>query len=156
MAIRKRSAGVVVLCDTEAGVRYLILRAYRNWDFPKGAIEAGETPLDAAIREVREETTLDDLVFRWGQDWHETKPYNGKVSRYYVASTQRLAVSLPINPEIGRPEHHAFLWASYEAASRLLPPRLVPILQWARALAGGGLSAAVKALPGENGTGSEP
>lgn len=28
------------------------------WDFPKGRIEAGETTLDAAIREVEEETSI--------------------------------------------------------------------------------------------------
>ena len=43
-----------------------MLRAYRNWDFPKGVVEPGENPLYAAVREVREETSLDALDFRWG------------------------------------------------------------------------------------------
>ncbi len=45
------------------GWRILVLRAYRNWDFPKGTLEPGETPLAAAIREVKEETALEGLEF---------------------------------------------------------------------------------------------
>ncbi|MGH8313228.1 MAG: NUDIX domain-containing protein, partial [Gammaproteobacteria bacterium] len=50
------SAGVAVLREAPAGRLFLLLRAWRYWDFPKGAVEPGETPLQAAIREVREET----------------------------------------------------------------------------------------------------
>lgn len=47
----------------EAGPRYLlILDGNRNWGFPKGHLDDRETPLDAARREVAEETGLDDLV----------------------------------------------------------------------------------------------
>ncbi len=53
------SAGVVVVRLAQRKLRYLLLRAYRNWDFPKGLVEPGEDPIDAALREVREETTLD-------------------------------------------------------------------------------------------------
>jgi 8-oxo-dGTP pyrophosphatase MutT (NUDIX family) len=40
----------------------LIRDSYRNWGFPKGHLEIGEPPADAARREVAEETGLDDLV----------------------------------------------------------------------------------------------
>ena len=104
------SAGVVVTRGEGAQRRYLLLRAYRNWDFPKGVVEAGEDPLQAAIREVEEETSITDLVFNWGYDYRETPPYaRGKVARYYVAETQRLEIHLPVNPELGRPEHDEFL-----------------------------------------------
>lgn len=46
-----------------AGPRYLlILDGNRNWGFPKGHLRDGESPLDAARREVAEETGLADLV----------------------------------------------------------------------------------------------
>src|SRR4051794_2319365 len=38
----RRAAGAVVFRRTERGVRLLVLRAYQNWDFPKGLIEPGE------------------------------------------------------------------------------------------------------------------
>ena len=54
----KRSAGVVVVRPTGAGWRYLLLRAFRNWDFPKGLVEPDEALLAAALRKAREETSL--------------------------------------------------------------------------------------------------
>ena len=61
------SAGVVVVRPADEGWRFLLLRAFNHWDFPKGMVEAGEEPLAAAIREVREESTIDDLEFAWGE-----------------------------------------------------------------------------------------
>lgn len=44
---------------------FLIIRdSYKNWGFPKGHLEADEPPALAAIREVQEETGLDDLSLR--------------------------------------------------------------------------------------------
>ena len=44
------SAGVVVVRPSEEGWRFLLLRAFTHWDFPKGMVEPGEQPLEAAIR----------------------------------------------------------------------------------------------------------
>ena len=60
------SCGVVIVSVVDRKLKFLLLRAYRNWDFPKGLVEAGEEPIDAAVREVREETALDDISFDWG------------------------------------------------------------------------------------------
>ena len=53
---RRFSAGAVVVRRASSGWRYLLLRVYRTWDFPKGGLEPGETPLQGAMREVEEET----------------------------------------------------------------------------------------------------
>jgi bis(5'-nucleosidyl)-tetraphosphatase len=126
------SAGVVVVTLAQRKLKYLLLRAYRNWDFPKGLVEAGEEPIDAALREVREETTLDDLSFDWGLEFMETGPYNkGKISRYYIARSMRTDVLLPINPDLGRPEHHEARWVDFSTALSMVSPRLQPVVQWA-------------------------
>ncbi len=131
------SCGVVVLRSTQQGCRYLLLRAYRNWDFPKGLKEPGETPLQAACREVTEETTLRDLQFRWGHDYRETEPYGrGKVARYYVAESPSGEVDLPVNPQLGFAEHVEFRWVTYAQACRLIAPRVLPVLEWAHRVSG--------------------
>jgi 8-oxo-dGTP pyrophosphatase MutT (NUDIX family) len=128
------SAGVVVVNLAGPEEQYLLLRAYGNWDFPKGLVEAGEAPLDAALREVREETTLEHLVFDWGTDFMDTGPYNkGKISRYYIARSEVTQVHLPINPELGFPEHHEARWVGFDTALSMVSPRLLPVVQWARA-----------------------
>ena len=129
------SAGVVVVSLEQRKLKYLLLRAYRNWDFPKGLVEADEQPIDAALREVREETTLDDLSFDWGLAFMDTGPYNkGKISRYYIARSKETHVSLPINPELGMPEHHEARWVDFAKAVAMVSPRLQPVVRWAHAI----------------------
>jgi bis(5'-nucleosidyl)-tetraphosphatase len=127
------SAGVVVVRRFPNGWRCLVLRAYRNWDFPKGMVEEGEAPREAAQREVWEETTLGDLRFDWGSEFKDTLPYaGGKVSRYYIAESPAGAVALSVSAELGRPEHDEFRWVSFDDAEDVLPPRLAVVLEWAR------------------------
>jgi 8-oxo-dGTP pyrophosphatase MutT (NUDIX family) len=126
------SAGVVVVRRVQEDWLFLLLRAFNHWDFPKGMVEVGEEPLAAAIREVREESLIDDLQFTWGVDSTQTGPYSaGKVARYYLAETRTAAITLPFNPEIGRPEHSEYRWVDYDSAVELVSPRVKPVLKWA-------------------------
>jgi 8-oxo-dGTP pyrophosphatase MutT (NUDIX family) len=128
-----RAAGAVVFRRSEREIRVLILRAYNNWDFPKGLIEPGEDALAAAKREVEEETGLAGLEYPFGDEFKETLPYAGrKVARYYLAETGEIELELPVSPELGRPEHHEYRWVSFHEAEDLLPPRLAIVLEWAR------------------------
>lgn len=127
------SSGVVVVRDTGDGWRVLLLRSYTYWDCPKGEVEAGEDPLATARREVREETGIADLDFRWGEEFIETPPYGkNKVARYYLAGTKGEEVKLGINPALGRAEHHEARWFTFDEAARVTVPRLQRVLQWAR------------------------
>jgi 8-oxo-dGTP pyrophosphatase MutT (NUDIX family) len=125
------SAGVIIVRGLPEP-HYLLLRAFEYWDFPKSVVEPGEDPFLGAQREVREETGLTELNFRWGGTYQETRPYGaGKIARYYLAEAREGKVFLPVNPILGRPEHDEFRWVDFEAARALLGPRLKPILNWA-------------------------
>ncbi|MBL8541610.1 MAG: NUDIX domain-containing protein [Betaproteobacteria bacterium] len=129
----RRAAGIVVLRRWPEGWSVLILRAYRNWDFPKGLLDPGESPLAAALRETREEAGLSHLVFRWGETFIDTEPYSGgKIARYFLAESPDGEVVLEVSAELGRPEHDEFRWATPDAAAALLPARLVRVLRWAQ------------------------
>ena len=115
----------------------LLLRAYRNWDFPKGLCEEGESPQEAAIRETGEETGISSLAFDWGDRFFETGPYNrGKTARYYLARTETESVEMGIVPELGRPEHHEYRWVSFDEAYDLTAPRVRQVVTWARQIIG--------------------
>jgi bis(5'-nucleosidyl)-tetraphosphatase len=132
MAEQRFSAGVVVVRETADGARFLLLRAYRNWDFPKGLVEPGEDPLAAAVREAEEEAGLTDLAFDWGTEFVETEPYaRNKIARYYLARTRMERITLKVNPALGRPEHHEYRWVDLTEAFALTVPRLQRVLAWA-------------------------
>lgn len=132
MNARRLSAGVVVVRADAGRWRYLLLRAYHYWDFPKGLVEPGETPLDGACREVEEETAIRDLAFRWGHDFYQTAPYGkGKIARYYLAQTGQEHIVLPVSAELGRPEHEEYRWLPYAEARALLTPRVQAVIDWA-------------------------
>ena len=126
------SAGVVVVREISQGWLFLLLRAFTHWDFPKGMVEPGEQPFDAAVREVREESLIADLEFLWGDGYMETGPYSrGKIARYYLARTHTNAVTLPVSAELGRPEHNEYRWVDMPDAIKLVSPRVLPVLKWA-------------------------
>lgn len=53
-------AGAIVLPHDNSTQVVLIYRAKENdWSFPKGHIEIGETPLEACVREIKEEIGLE-------------------------------------------------------------------------------------------------
>ncbi len=68
------AGGIVFRRLPDRSAQYLLIRdSYHNWGFPKGHLEDGETPADAACRETAEETGLDDLKLQGPIrviDWH--------------------------------------------------------------------------------------
>ncbi len=137
MSEQKLSCGVVVARKSDNGWLALMLRAYHHWDFPKGLRESGEDPLQAAIREVAEETGITDLAFEWGDRFFETGPYSrGKIARYFIATTGQERVVMGVSPETGQPEHHEWRWVSFDEAYDIGSPRVRQIVQWARQIIG--------------------
>ena len=137
MSEEKLSCGVVLARQTEAGFVTLMLRAYHHWDFPKGIAEEGEEPMEAALRELREETSIDTVEFEWGDRYMETGPYSrGKTARYYLASTEQESVVLGPSPDTGEPEHHEWRWVSFDEAHDLSAPRVREVVRWARQIIG--------------------
>jgi bis(5'-nucleosidyl)-tetraphosphatase len=137
MTESRLSCGVVLVRQSEAGWVTLMLRAYHHWDFPKGIRERGEEPMQAAQREVAEETGITELQFHWGDRYFETGPYSrGKVARYFIAETKLEDVVLEPSPETGEPEHSEWRWVSFDEAYDLGSPRVRQIVQWARQILG--------------------
>lgn len=63
MLPRDAAGGVVVNAEGKVA---LVHQNGNSWSFPKGGIDEGETPLQAAWREIEEETGLraDDLIYK--------------------------------------------------------------------------------------------
>jgi 8-oxo-dGTP pyrophosphatase MutT (NUDIX family) len=131
------SCGIVLARETKSGLETLLLRAFHHWDFPKGIQEAGEEPIEAAVRELREETSIADTDWQWGERFLETGPYSrGKTARYYLAATDQEEVVMGPSPETGEPEHHEYRWVSFDEAYDLSSPRVREVVVWARQIIG--------------------
>lgn len=136
-----RSAGIVIIRKTDniidGVIQYnvLLMRAYNYWDFPKGGIEENETALQAAIREVKEESGITDLTFKFGEQFYTTEKYgkNKKTVTYFIAETKELNVVMGISPTLGRPEHNEYRWLSFNDARMLTIDRITKVLNWAEA-----------------------
>jgi 8-oxo-dGTP pyrophosphatase MutT (NUDIX family) len=122
------SAGIVIY--RSGGERaFLLLRSAVTrrpvWEFPKGAIEPGETPRQAAIRELAEETGLEPGDYTVMEGFQEEERYvftrttGGeqvtirKQVTYFLAEWERGEIT--ISREASR-----FLWAPPVEARRLI------------------------------------
>jgi bis(5'-nucleosidyl)-tetraphosphatase len=137
----KLSCGVVPVRKVNDEWEFLILRCFKNWDFPKGMKDPDESPLAAARREFTEETGLKKIEIIADQRFIETEPYSqNKVARYYLGLvTDATEVKILPNPVTGIIEHHEFRWLNASETKLRLVPRLQKVLAWA-----------LENLPGQN------
>lgn len=129
--MKPKAAGCVVLRDND-GWEMLVLRTQDGSpDMPKGHIDTGETPFDAALRETSEEAGLDDITFPWGK---KRCLVGGTTVMHLVASHGSPSISP--NPETGKLEHASYAWVPIDEASEALDGcYLQPVVDWARRLA---------------------
>ncbi len=113
----EHSAGFVVLLK-ERPTKILLLRYPRGyWDFPKGHLEKNESTMQAAIRELGEETGLIGVkvIPGFSHDIHYSfRGPNGPIRKtvtFFLAETHNRQV------RISR-EHSGFAWMTFAEASR--------------------------------------
>lgn len=127
------SAGIIIKDYSEDGDRYLCLRAFSNWDFPKGRVEKNETIMQAALRELEEETGLciDDIKLLGLVAPIVHYKNKKKIAHYFLAERiSDLDPYLPINPDLGKPEHDDFSWLNLSEMQQMFPERLKEVLSW--------------------------
>lgn len=99
------------------------------WDFPKGTLEKGETGMDAALRETREEAGIRGI--RVVEGFKETARYftwiggirTPKFVAMFLGETKKAAVTLSW-------EHDRYEWLSYAAArERITLPPMKKVLE---------------------------
>jgi len=121
-------AGIVVVRKFKKEWKVLGLITNGEYDLPKGKMEKGEKPLDAAIRETAEESNITQLDFMWGK-----KEMNIKHLTFYIAATDQ-DPSVQPNPESGDMEHEGATWVSFKKIKSNIYPFLVPIIEWAESI----------------------
>jgi len=118
--LREFSAGFILFRPSPAGPLFLLLDYGKHWDYPKGHLEAGETPWDAALRELEEETGISRVTrvpgFEEKLAYFFYAPRKGRIYKtvtFFLARTKDEKVRLSH-------EHTGHAWLGYEEAlSRL-------------------------------------
>ncbi|MCM1114704.1 MAG: NUDIX domain-containing protein [Clostridium sp.] len=108
------SSGAVVYRNINGDTRFLLIKNKRsaNWGFPKGHLEMGETKVDAAKREVLEETGIHIRL----HEGFET------VSKYKIKNRIDKRVSIFVgttedtNTRIQETEIEDYIWLPYDKA----------------------------------------
>jgi bis(5'-nucleosidyl)-tetraphosphatase len=115
--MEERSAGAVVYRDTPKGRVYLLLQNAGRWDFPKGGVEEGESELQTVLREVEEETGLNDIKVTPGfrkvieYFYRRDRKNVHKQVVYLLASTASDKVKISF-------EHQGYGWFPYHDAMK--------------------------------------
>ncbi|MBD3342492.1 MAG: NUDIX domain-containing protein [Candidatus Lokiarchaeota archaeon] len=101
------SAGGIILGGEKVAI---VSNKGKSWTFPKGHVEQGETPLEAAKREIYEETGISDIQLIKGLGFYVRKKIKSK--------------GLVVKKKI-----HMFLFSSETSDLNLIDPEN-PIAKW--------------------------
>jgi 8-oxo-dGTP pyrophosphatase MutT (NUDIX family) len=119
-AVEVHAGGGAVWRERDGGLEVLLVHRprYGDWTLPKGKLDPGETHLQAALREVHEETAL---VCAAGPElaatWYVDNRGRSKLVRYWAMTVERDEGFAP-NDEVD-----GLHWVSLAAAPELLSYR---------------------------------
>ena len=126
-----KSCGVL-LFRSEPEESFLLMKHPHRWDLPKGHVDPGETEIECALRELREETgiTADEITldpcFRYSTQYviREKRLGGTEVLKTLVVFLGRLA--RPV--EIQTTEHDGFAWFLWNPPLQIQPQAIDPLL----------------------------
>ena len=127
---RDRSAGVIVFRRADGRCRFLLILSRLTkrplWEFPKGGMAAGESPLEAALRELEEETGLGRGAVRLVEGFEAHEDYRFTIGtgpdRVLVRKevTYFLAEAHTEEVRLSQEEAKSHAWLELEEARRRL------------------------------------
>jgi 8-oxo-dGTP diphosphatase len=110
-----RAAGCVVYRDTDNGRQVLVVHRprYDDWDLPKGKLDPGESAVDCAVRETREESGYEgEILGELAPDRYRVRGRDKLVRWFLMRST---GGSFEPNDEVDR-----IRWLSPHEAREIL------------------------------------
>jgi len=136
IAPSKRLSCGIVIVNPQHELLLCHVTGRGHWDLPKGGIDASETPIDAALRETREETGLvlaaDELLDLGRFVYSERKDlhlFATRMQRFDVAGLWCESHFSERWTGKRLPEMDAYAWFGFERAGALCTPKLARLLR---------------------------
>ena len=135
------ASGIIVLKKFGDDFKLLALKGNKNYigkkdldnnriyDIPKGRMEKDETPLQTALRETDEESSITELNFTKGLN---TTYRNGNLKKQlviFIATTSQ-EPKIKKNPETGILEHSGTKWVTWDEMKEMCYGYLKPSIEW--------------------------
>lgn len=126
----KKSAGLAIICDRKVLIAHPTNNQWKGrQSIPKGAIEEGETPLDAAIRETKEEIGLSINESEIDKteyicEYRNKKKKKYKQVHYFITSLSQKPIDFTY--QIEEIDHADFY--TFDQAKEIILPKQLSIL----------------------------
>ena len=113
----EKSCGAIVIYRDGDRYKTLLVRNHngRNYSFPKGHVEKGETEKQTAVREVKEETGLDIEIIDSFREVADYCPF-GKIKKRVVFF---MAQTFSDKVELQEEEIDSFIWVDLQQARKM-------------------------------------
>ena len=125
-----KSCGVLVIRGQPIR-EFLLMRHAERWDLPKGHVDPGETELQCALRELREETGISatDIELFDGFRFESYYPVRAKKSgNVYDKTLVILLGRLTRDVPIAVTEHQGFEWFAWKPPHQIQAWTIDPLL----------------------------
>jgi len=114
----KKSCGAIVFYKDGDKIEFLLLKYPNYWGFPKGESEEGESEIETAKREIKEETNLDvEFIPGFRREYEYSYWLKGKLIKkravFFLARAKNKDVKISW-------EHEDYKWLPFEEAIKLL------------------------------------
>jgi len=115
----QNSAGFILFKD-DGNRKYLLLKHGTDyWNFPKGKLESGESDLEAAKRELKEETGINNIEILDG--FEDTFGYSFLVKEGMIKKVVKMFLAKYLNGSINLShEHEEYKWLVFKDALNIL------------------------------------
>jgi len=111
---------------------FLLMRHPKRWDLPKGHVDAGETEMECALREMEEETgfSRDDVTIDDG--FRFTTEYEVRYKRFDNEKRLKTLVmylgELKGNSKLKLTEHEGYQWFRWQPPHQIQKETIDPLL----------------------------
>ena len=115
----QRSAGFII-CKKNDERKYLVLlHGGKYWNFPKGKLESGESEIEAAARELKEETGITQIKVVDGFSF--SYDYTFYAGRLKIKKLVKMYLAYYLNGDVViSHEHKRFRWLTFDEAMDIL------------------------------------